>query len=122
MGLLSRWNRWNFGLCNAIEDRLPESFARSLLHHHELLVAEAMNERPGLRILGGGGSPSAWCNRPYSQAKRKAGRAVDWAMVRELLSLFCVRPNCEDRRTDGFAASYRYYQRSTSVGEALRRL
>ena len=61
--LLARWHRWNIACCNAIEDRLPVSFTRSLLYLHELTVAEAIKARPGLHVLDvGGGSNTAFAS------------------------------------------------------------
>lgn len=66
MSLFSRWNRWNIALSDAIEERLPEPFTRSLLHRHELVVAEAMNTRPGLAVLDVGGGSAA----PFASHRR----------------------------------------------------
>jgi SAM-dependent methyltransferase len=64
MGFLSKWGRWNTAICDAIEDRLPESFTRSLLHLHELTVAEAVSARPGLRVVDiGGGANTPFATR-----------------------------------------------------------
>jgi len=64
MALFSRWIRWNVTLCDAIEERLPVAFTRSLLHLHELTVADAINARSGVRLLDvGGGHFSPFASR-----------------------------------------------------------
>lgn len=62
MGWFSRWSRWNIAVCDAIENQLPKSFTRSLLHLHELSVAKAVRAQPNLCIVDVGGG----ANTPFA--------------------------------------------------------
>jgi SAM-dependent methyltransferase len=80
MGFLSKWGRWNIAICDVIEDRLPESFTRSLLHLHELAVAEAVSGRTGLCVVDIGGG----AHTPF--AGRLTGEKRAWLIGTDILA------------------------------------
>jgi SAM-dependent methyltransferase len=53
--MLKRFVAWNVAAADFIEDRLPTSFTRSLLHFHELAAARLIEKEAGLKVLDMGG-------------------------------------------------------------------
>ena len=70
--MLKRFFSWNVAAADYIEDRLPNSFTRSLLYLHELTTARLMNEHDGLLIVDVGGGHMS----PFAKHRTHPGTYV----------------------------------------------
>lgn len=74
----TRFIQWNIAICNAIEQKLPKAFTRSLLYLHENLATEEINTRTAPTILDiGGGRNSPVARRITDPAAKIIAADID---------------------------------------------